>query len=99
MKVRYFIGRVKEIMTMEGNKSLARLCSLIQPFVLRLCKAHSVLLSELKGGRDTKCEDRGKKRANWVESCFLDSLGASMRGIVVPMIMWRIEVHRTPTLE
>jgi hypothetical protein len=22
-----------------------------------------------------------------------------MRGIVVPMIMWRIEVHRTPTLE
>jgi hypothetical protein len=50
------------------TKNLARLDSLVQPLghsgTAPLAWPLAALISETKGGRNTKCEDRGRKRAN-----------------------------------
>jgi hypothetical protein len=58
----------KEAETVSFTKNLARLDSLVQAlgsfWHCASCMLLAALISETKGDRNTKCEDRGRKRAN-----------------------------------
>jgi hypothetical protein len=91
----------KEVEMASHTKTLARLDSLVQPFgSFWYCASCTALISEAKGVRNTKCEERGRKRANQGACGSLGRTGAMMRGISVPMIILLINVrYRTATSE